>query len=183
MLRRGKRRLVARVSEVEQLIACLGLRPLPREGGWFARVWTSDATLSGAELPARYERRARPAGTSILYLLAGAEFSALHRLRTDEVWHFHAGDAVELLRLDPATGRGAWARLGPAVTTGDAPQLVVPHGCWQGARLAAGGRWALVGCTMAPGWDDADFELGRRAELVTAWPQFADDIAALTRES
>lgn len=170
------------MPEIAQLIARLGLRPLPQEGGWFARIWTSGETLPGAALPPRYGDAPRPAGTSILYLIAGAEGSALHRLRTDEVWHFHAGSAVELLRLDPATGRGNWTRLGPDVVGGDAPQLVVPHGCWQGARLAAGGRWALLGCTLAPGWADADFALGNRTKLTAAWPQFADDIAALTRE-
>lgn len=176
------RRFVSGVPEVAQLIARFGLRPLPREGGWFTRVWTSAEVLAGAVLPARYGGGARPAGTSIVYLLAGREVSAMHRLRTDEVWHFHAGATVELLRLDPASGRGEWLRLGSAVTVGDAPQLVVPRGCWQGARLAAGGRWALLGCSLAPGWDDADFELGGRAELAAAWPQFAHDIAALTRE-
>jgi predicted cupin superfamily sugar epimerase len=170
------------VPEVAQLIARFGLRPLPQEGGWFARTWTSTETLSGAALPQRYGGGSRPAGTGILYLLADGECSALHRLRSDETWHFHAGAAVDLLCLDPSTGCGGRVRLGPAVLGSDAPQLVVPHGCWQGARLAAGGRWALLGCTMAPGWDDADFELARRDELVAAWPQFAHDIAALTRE-
>ena len=164
------------MSEVEQLIARLGLRPLPQEGGWFAPVWRS------TELAAWDGGAVRDAASSILYLLAGDEFSALHRLCSDEVWHFHAGDALELLRLDPASGVGGWTRLGPAVLAGDAPQVVVPRGVWQGARLAPGGRWALVGCTMVPGWDEADFELGRRAALAAAWPQFAGAIAALTRE-
>ena len=164
------------MSEVEQLIARLGLRPLPREGGWFARSWTSEETLSGTALPPHYGGAPRPAGTSILYLLAGAECSALHRLRTDEIWHFHAGDAVQLLRLDPATGRGDWARLGPAVLAGAAPQLVVPKGCWQGARLAAGGRWALLGCTMAPGFTSAMFEGGTRQTLLASHPDRTADI-------
>lgn len=166
------------MNEIGQIIAQLGMRPLPGEGGWFAPVWRSGERLPDVGWP---ERPGRVAGSSILYLLAGAEFSALHRLRSDEVWHFHAGDAIELLRLDPASGEGEWVRLGPAVLDGDTPQVVVPRGFWQGARLASGGRWALLGCTMAPGWDDADFELGRRAELTAMWPQFAADIAALTR--
>ena len=171
------------MSEITQLVARLGLRPLPREGGRYAPVWRSGVRLAGATLPDRYGAGAeRVAASSSLYLLAGNEFSALHRLRSDEVWQFHAGDAVELLRLGPAPGSGLWARLGPEVAAGDAPQVVVPHGVWQGARLARGGRWALVGCTMAPGWDEADFEVGRRAELAAAWPRFAGEIAALTRE-
>lgn len=170
------------MSEVPELIARLGLQPLPREGGWFAPVWRSEERLGGTALPARYGGGERVAGSSILYLLAGREYSALHRLRSDEIWHFHAGDAVELLRLNPTTGAGVWSTLGPAVAAGESPQVVVPHGQWQGARLRAGGRWALVGCTMVPGWDEADFELGQRAALAAQFPQFADDIAALTRE-
>lgn len=170
------------MPEVSELIARLGLRPLPREGGWFAPVWRSGERLAGTALPPRYGGGERVAGSSILYLLAGTECSALHRLRSDEIWQFHAGDAIELLRLDPADGSGGRVRLGPAVGAGEMPQAVVPHGVWQGARLAAGGRWALVGCMMVPGWDEADFELGRGAELAARFPQFADDIAALTRE-
>lgn len=162
-------------DEIAQLIARLGLQPLPREGGWHAPVWRSAETVT---TPAGV----RVAASSILYLLAGAEFSALHRLRGEELWSFHAGDALELFRLDPASGVGGWARLGPAVAAGELPQLLVPRGQWQGARLAPGGRWALVGCVMAPGWDEADFALGERAELATRWPQFARDIATLTRE-
>ena len=164
------------MTEVAQLIARLGLRPLPREGGWFAPVWSSDdaAAWDGGAV--------RVAASSILYLLAGDEFSALHRLRSDELWSFHAGDAIELLRLGPAADTANWTRLGPAVLAGDASQLLVPRGVWQGARLADGGKWALVGCTMVPGWDEADFELGGRTALAAAWPRFADAITALTRE-
>lgn len=175
-LRVGPRTVcLRRVPEIAQLIARFGLQPLPREGGWFAPVWRSAESVATPGGP-------RAAASSILYLLAGAEFSALHRLRGDELWQFHAGDALELLRLDPATGRADWTRLGPAVGADDVPQLLVPRGCWQGARLAAGGRWALVGCTLVPGWAEADFELGGRAALTVAWPQWADAITALTRE-
>lgn len=162
-------------------IARFGLQPLPREGGWFARTWT------GPEI-ALPDGRRRPAGTSILFLLAGDEFSALHRLRGDEVWHFHAGDAVELLLLDerPAFLRAnvapARVRLGADLAAGDLPQLVVPAGVWQGARVARRDGWALLGCTLAPGWHDDDFELGERAALLARHPQFSDDIRALTRE-
>ena len=173
--------LAGRMSEVDQLIARLGLLPLPHEGGRFAPVWRSEVRLRGTALPARFGGGERVAASSILYLLAGDEFSALHRLRSDEVWQFHAGDALELLRLDPISGSAGWTRLGPAPAAGAAPQVVVPHGVWQGARLVPGGRWALVGCTMAPGWDEADFELGRGAELAAAWPRWAGAIAALTR--
>ena len=161
------------MNEVDQLIARFGLRPLPHEGGWYSQTWHGPVTST--------DRGPCPEGTCILYLLAGAEFSALHRLPDNEVWHFHAGDAVELLRLDPATGNGGWTRLGPGVLAADAPQAVVPAEWWQGARLVPGGRWALLGCTMVPGWEDADFELGHRAALVAAFPQWTDAVRALTR--
>jgi predicted cupin superfamily sugar epimerase len=161
------------MTEVEQLIARFGLQRLPAEGGWFARTWT------GAIIPT--DRGPCPAGTCILYLLTDVDFSALHRLQSDEVWHFHRGDAVELLRLDPATEKGGWTRLGSNFLAGEAPQAVVPAGWWQGARLAAGGKWALLGCMMAPGWDDADFELGARASLLAAFPRWTDAVSALTR--
>jgi len=181
--RRARPVSLGRMAELAQLVARLKLQPLPREGGWYAPVWRSEVRLAGAALPPRYGPGAeRVAASSILYVLAGNDFSALHRLRSDELWQFHAGDAVELLRLGPDGGSGSWTRLGPAVAAGDAPQAVVPHGVWQGARLAPGGRWALVGCMMAPGWDEADFELGQRPALAAAWPEWADAIAALTRE-
>ncbi len=164
------------MSEVDELIARFGLLPLPQEGGRFAPVWRSPERAAG---PGGAERAA---ASSILYLLAAGEFSALHRLCGDEVWQFHAGDALELFRLDPA-GVGGWVRLGPAVAADDAPQVVVPRGHWQGARLAPGGRWALVGCTLVPGWDEADFALGERAALLAAFPQWAGAIVALTRQA
>jgi len=156
----------------------LRLEPLEREGGWFAETYRARATRvadgrSGADTP-------RPLATAIYYLLEPGTCSALHRLRADEIWHLYLGDPVELLVLGP----GAVARtqrLGADLAAGERPQAVVPAGCWQGARLAAGGAWALLGTTMAPGFDPTDFELGRRADLVARWPEHRTRIEALTR--
>ena len=153
------------------LIAALGLEPLPDEGGFFRQTYVSAARLSGG----------RAAGTAIYFLITPDGFSALHRLRTEEVWHFYAGDAVEHLILDPANEKGRKTVLGADFAGGQTPQLIVPGDTWQGARLAAGGAWALLGCTMSPGWDAAEFILGDRAALDARFPSWTQDIRALTR--
>ena len=157
-----------------EIIATLQLEPLPVEGGWFRRSYTSALALPDG----------RPAGTAIYFLVTPEGFSALHALRTEEVWHFYAGDPVEHLMLDPATHTGAKTLLGSDVVRGQRPQLVVPGGVWQGARLTPGGGhegWALIGCTMSPGWVDTEFTLGERVELTAWFTGWAVDIHALTR--
>ena len=122
--------------------------------------------------------------SAILFLLTPAEFSAFHRLDREEVWHFHAGDPVEHIQLDPATGGMRIARMGSDVVSGEAPQVIVRSGVWQAARLiprAGGAGFALLGCTVSPPWDDRGFTLGERAALTRAFPAQADLIGALTR--
>lgn len=148
----------------------LKLEPLDQEGGYFRRTGES-ATV-------------RPDGKrawSMIYSLITPEgFSALHRLATDEIWCFHAGDTLESLRLKP-DGSGEWVKLGLNLARGERLQDPVPAGTWQGTRLAAGGRWALCTCVVAPEFVWSDFELGERAALAAGYPAFADGIAALTR--
>jgi predicted cupin superfamily sugar epimerase len=162
-----------------ELIAALGLVPHPHEGGFYAETWRSDEALAAGALPARY-RGARALGTAIYYLLTPATFSAMHRLASDEVFHFYLGDPVEMLLLE-SEGAGRVVQLGTDLAAGERPQVLVPRGIWQGSRLAPGGQVALLGTTVAPGFDPADFELGARAALRSAWPHFADRIDALTR--
>jgi uncharacterized protein len=149
----------------------LGLEPLHTEGGWYAETWRSRTTLPGST---------RAAGTAIYYLLEPGAFSALHQLATDEVFHFYLGDPAEMLMLEPQ-GAARVVRLGADLTAGERPQHVVPAGVWQGTRLAPGGRWALLGTTMAPGFEPGEFELGARTELVAHWPEHRGMIEALTR--
>ncbi len=161
------------------VIRLLGLKPLQPEGGYFRETYRSRESFRAAALPVRY-RGKRSHGTAIYFLLTPDTFSALHRLKSDEVYHFYAGDPVELLVLQP--GRESAIRtLGSDLTKRQRPQLVVPRGAWQGARLARGGSWALLGTTVAPGFEYADFELGRRTALVRSWPAHAKLITALTR--
>lgn len=157
----------------ESLIRTLALAPLPGEGWWFAETWRSPLTV---DTP----RGRRAAGTAIWYLVTPPAFSALHRLPFDEVFHWYLGDAVEMLLLAPGGG-AQHVRIGPDVANGERPQVRVPGDVWQGTRLAPGGRVALLGTTMAPGFDPSDYAPGDRAELLAGWPDAADAIRALTR--
>jgi predicted cupin superfamily sugar epimerase len=119
-------------------------------------------------------------GSAIYYLLHGSHVSALHRLLTDEIYHFYLGDPVELVLLYP-DGTDEVRRLGNNLAAGERPQITVPRGVWQGSRLGRPGHFALLGTTMAPGYDPADFELGDRRRLLSSHPQRSDEIYALTR--
>jgi hypothetical protein len=158
----------------------LGLGPHPREGGWYVRTYEAEERMAaGAFEDARYAG-ARRTGTAIYYLLEPESFSEMHRLQSDEVFHFYAGDAVEMLQLT-ADGGGERVVIGNDLERGQRPQVVVGRGVWQGSRLMAGGRWALLGCTVSPGFEFEDYEAGERAALCGRWPEFAEEITALTR--
>jgi len=163
-------------AEARHLISSLGLAPLPKEGGFFAPTWTSP--ISGPD--------GRACGSAILFLITNDEFSALHRLGTDEIWHFHAGDPAELTQIEPVTGHRRTCILGPDVGGNHAPQAVVMAGNWQGARLRPDARksdrgWTLFGCTLSPAWSEQEFELGQREALLREFPAHSELIRALTR--
>lgn len=163
---------------VDDIVRLLALEPHPTEGGYFVETHRTDESVAADALPGRYGGD-RDHGTAIYYLLTPDTFSALHRLASDEVFHFYLGDPVEQLHLF-ADGGGRTVVLGTDLAAGQRPQQVVPRGVWQGARLAAGGRFALMGCTVAPGFDFRDYEHGERAALTGAYPAFAAEIAKLT---
>jgi predicted cupin superfamily sugar epimerase len=160
------------------IVSLLGLEPHPLEGGYFAETYRAAETLPEEALPDRYGGP-RSASTAIYYLLTPGTVSRLHRLRTDEVFHFYLGDPVEMLQLHP-DGSGHTLTLGQDITGGMHVQAVIPMGVWQSARLHPRGRFALLGATVAPGFDYADYESGDRAVLQASHPQFADLIAVLT---
>lgn len=164
----------------EELIALLKLQPHPREGGFFRETYRSVETHPAAALPARYGGD-RSFGTAIYYLLTPNTFSALHRLASDEVFHFYLGDPVRMLQLAP-DGRGETVVLGSDVLAGQRPQLLVPRGVWQGSLLESGGAFALLGCTVAPGFEYADYEGGSRKQLIEHYPEHARLIEQLTIE-
>lgn len=161
-------------ATAEDLIARLGLQPHPEEGGWFGETYRA-GTVDTPAGP-------RAVATQIYYLLTSETMSAMHKVAHDEMFHFYLGDAVEQLRLF-SDGRSEWVTLGQDVPGGQAVQSLVPAGVWQGARLLPGGRFALMGCTVAPGFDFADYEHGARDRLIARWPAAAAGITALTRDS
>ena len=165
----------------KQIISLLNLKPHPEEGGYFAETYRSDESIPKEALPDRYEKD-RSFATVIYYLLTPDTFSAMHRLLTDEVFHFYLGDPVEMLQLWP-DGTGRTVTLGSEIADGMRPQVIVPKGVWMGARLRVAGRYALMGTTVSPGFEFVDYETGRRKVLVDAYPQYKDQINALTKEN
>ena len=155
------------------LVDQLKLQPHP-EGGFFRETYRDALTLTG--LPEGFSGP-RSASTAIYYLLERGDMSALHRIASDEVWHHYAGGALTVHVLHPS-GRHEVLRLGLDLAAGERPQAVVPAGAWFGARLEGDHDFALVGCTVAPGFDFRDFELGTREALLADFP----DQAALVRE-
>jgi predicted cupin superfamily sugar epimerase len=158
----------------QEIKALLKLEPHPVEGGSFRRTYTSAGSV---ELP----RGVRAQGTAIYYLLEAGTFSEMHVLASDEIFHFYLGDPVEMLQLHP-DGRSAVFTLGPDLEAGQHVQLVVPAGVWQGTRLVGEGKVALLGCTVTPGFDFADYRNGSYAELAAKWPAEAERIRKLTRK-
>ena len=163
----------------EQVRESLKLEPHPIEGGYFVETYRSAQKLPASALPGTY-RGERALATAIFYLLTPDTFSAMHRLPTDEIFHFYLGDPVEMLQLAP-DGAGRTIVLGQDIAAGMLLQHVVPAGTWQGSRLAPGGKFALLGTTMAPGFDPRDYESGRREELSARYPVYAPLIGRLSR--
>lgn len=155
-----------------ELAAALGLEPLPVEGGLFRQTWR------GPVDPAT----GKPSGTAIVVMLTDEpdSFSAMHRLPTDEVWHFQLGDPIGLLLLAP-DGVVDEPVIGPDLAAGHHLQLVVSAGTWMGARLINGGSHGVFACTMAPGFTDSDYEGGDGDELSAAYPSAASAIRRLVR--
>ena len=161
------------------LIEFLGLKPLPREGGYYRETYRCEEKLPADALPGRYVSD-KNICTAVYYLLTPRSSSTMHRLPTDEIYHFYLGDPVEMLILHP-DGRADNIILGSDLAAGDSIQQVVPGGSWQGSYLIESGRFALMGTTMSPGYDPDDFESGKREDLITRYPDHAELIRLLTR--
>jgi uncharacterized protein len=157
----------------DEIKKALQLEPHPVEGGWFRQTYASSQMQKLARGP-------RHNATAIYYLLEEGSFSEMHMLPSDEVFHFYYGDPVEMLQLFP-DGSSTVLTLGLDLAAGQVPQLVVPAGVWQGTHLLAGGKVALLGCTVSPGFDYADYSRASHAVLTQHWPQESERIRARTR--
>lgn len=159
----------------------LGLVPHPREGGWYVRTYDSGERLAASSFTdARYDG-SRWTGTAIYYLLEPGTFSEMHVLASDEIFHHYFGGPVEMLQLHP-DGRSSIHVIGSDLLTGERPQLVVPRDVWQGSRLLRDEGFALLGCTVSPGFEFEDYRSAPRAELIAKWPHEAERITRLTRD-
>ena len=157
----------------DEIKILLNLRPHPKEGGFFRRTYTASGTV---DLP----RGTRSTSTTIYFLLEPGEFSQMHVLDSDEIFHFYLGNPVEMLQLYP-DGSSAVFTLGTDLAVGQHVQLTVPAGVWQGTQLIGDGKVALLGCTVTPGFDFDDYRSAGYEELVAKWPREAERIRALSR--
>ena len=170
-------------DEVKEI---LGLVKHPREGGWFVRTWESEEFVAATCFDdGRYDC-ARRTSTAIYYLLEPETFSEMHVLKSDEIFHHYMGSAVEMLQLFE-DGSSSRVVIGKDLRAGERPQHVVRRGVWQGSRLLNSGSgpgdaegWALLGCTVSPGFEFEDYEDATAEELVARWPDQAEMIQGLT---
>jgi uncharacterized protein len=149
------------------------------EGGWYRESYRCAEGVRADALPERFGGQ-RSFCTAIYFLLERGDISALHRIKADEMWHFYSGSPLTVHIITPA-GEQRQLVLGSDLLSGASFQGVVPAGCWFGAEISGEGDYALVGCTVAPGFDFADFEMADRNELLLQYPVHAEMIGRLTK--
>ena len=157
-------------SKASYWIQMLEMQAHP-EGGYFKEVYRSDLEID-------VEQGSRPAATSIYYLLRAGEFSAFHRIKSDETWYFHAGGPIEIVVIDE-WGNLTKQLVGLELEKGMFPQFTVNAGRWFASHPK--GEFSLVGCSVAPGFDFRDFEMADRQQLLKDYPQLENEILAFTR--
>jgi len=166
-------------NQAHDLIELLELKRHP-EGGWYREIYRSDEILGLASLPERFDMPHNLA-TSIYYLLESGDLSAFHRIRSDETWHFYLGSPVKLYTLHD-DGTLQKVVLGDNPGSGHVFQYTVPHGIWFGAEVTVPGSFALMGCTVSPGFGFGDMEFARFSELQQKYSCYATLIRRLTRD-
>ena len=164
-------------KQAEYLKHSLGLSKLPGEGGYYKETYRSDKIIV---LPSEFDDGERSISTSIYYLLDGSQFSAFHRLKSDEIWHFYSGSSITLYIIDKM-GNLSEAKLGGNIEKGELFQVIVNSGSWFAGAVNDKSSYALVGCTLSPAFDYLDFELGERKKLIETYPQHRSIIEKFTR--
>ncbi len=166
------------MKDADYWIEKLGLAKHP-EGGYYRGIYRSGEIIPHNALPARYSGE-RSFSTSIYFLLRGNETSRLHRLKSDELWHFYAGSPLNIHVIDPG-GKHFTTKLGSDFEEGQVFQYTIEKGCWFGAIVNDPSSYSLLGCTVAPGFDFDDFELGQREQLIRQYPEHKWIIEKLAR--
>lgn len=164
------------MNSAQYWITQLNLLPHP-EGGFFKETYRAPGIIPHDSLPACFTGP-RSFATAIYFLLRSQDRSVFHRIKSDELWHYHAGGVLSIYVLQENGLR--CHKLGPNPEKGESLQIVIPAGCWFGARVEESESFVLSGCTVAPGFDFADFEMAERSELLKTFPQHANIIEALT---
>ncbi|MDA3861074.1 MAG: cupin domain-containing protein [Melioribacteraceae bacterium] len=165
------------MNKSKQWISKLNLKPHP-EGGYYSEVYRSDEIISSASLNKRYSG-SRSISTSIYFLLNGNQFSAFHKIKSDELWHFYDGSAINIYIVSE-NGVLEIVKLGIGIEENETPQVVIPKNVWFAAQPIDSSGYTLVGCTVAPGFDFIDFELGKRQTLIQKYPQHEKIISKFT---
>ena len=163
----------------QQLINFYNLLPHP-EGGYYKETYKSDEIINRSALPNRFDGD-RVFSTAIFFLLERGEFSAFHRIKSDECWHFYSGGTL-LVYIIEADGQMEIIRLGNDIENRELFQYVVPANCWFASIPAPESDFSLVGCTVSPGFDFNDFEMAEANKLIELFPQHAEIINALCRQ-
>jgi len=162
----------------KELIQKFHLHPHP-EGGWYKETYKSAEAISATALPARFGA-ARAFSTAIYFLLEQGNFSAFHRIKSDECWHFYAGEPLDVFVIGK-DGTLDIIHLGNDISNDQYFQYVVPANCWFASRPAPESNFCFVGCTVAPGFDFADFEMADATTLASEFPEHGDIIKNLCR--
>ena len=169
--------MLVKMNSAKEIIEKLDLQSHP-EGGYFKEVYRSPDEIKEEGLPERYKSK-RAVATSIYYLLEGKQFSAFHKLNSDETWHFYLGSPV-ILHLISEDGEYSEITLGSNLSIGEVFQFTIPHGTWFAAEVKDKSSFSLAGCIVSPGFDFEDFEMGKRNNLIEQFPEQSEVINRLT---
>ncbi|MDZ4664791.1 MAG: cupin domain-containing protein [Bacteroidota bacterium] len=165
------------MSLKQELITKFELLPHP-EGGYYKETYRSVEVIENTSKEFPHQRSY---STAIYFLIEQNNFSALHRIKSDELWHFYEGDALEVIEID-LEGNLTFTQVGREITKGQHFQYMVKAGHWFGSRVLRGGNFSFVGCTVSPGFDFNDFEMAKQEELCKLFPQYQKIIKELTRD-